>query len=259
MFNSPRAPLLQATIQQSNICEFITFLSARSIINNNKQRLSLAASARGCGGRLPAATMAPGGRARWHVESVSARAFKTFHEVEVKLPSSRLVSLEGANGCGKTNLLEAVCLCLAPGCPPATLRARELKELICSEGADVRLGASASVGLRAQRSLLQFAQQQHPHAILPRALSQLCEVRVRIFDGLSTRHEVFAGLTPEGTRVYKLDARLKTAAALRVRFLCWGLQQHAQHSGKTHQDPPQTTTTQQNPPNNRTSCARAAC
>jgi energy-coupling factor transporter ATP-binding protein EcfA2 len=157
-------------------------------------------------------------RARWHVESVRARAFKAFQEeVEVKLPSSRLVCLVGANGSGKSCLLEALCLCLAPGCAPSTLRARELKELVCTESAEVGL-----VSLRVARggvgSRSQFCQSAPPPIILPRP-AQLFEVRVRIFDGVSTRHEVLAGLAPAGTRVYKLDGKLTTATALRVCVL----------------------------------------
>lgn len=77
---------------------------------------------------------------RWSVESVEVRAFKSFGSswTHYDFGSRHSVAIVGQNGCGKSNLLEA--LAFASGCSASVLRARELKDITSTENkSQVRL------------------------------------------------------------------------------------------------------------------------
>lgn len=73
----------------------------------------------------------------WHIAAVRLRSFKSFSAArfsQVQLPSCRFVGILGANGSGKSNLMEAIMF--AAGCPATALRVRTLRELASSDAAD---------------------------------------------------------------------------------------------------------------------------
>ena len=67
----------------------------------------------------------------FYVESLSLRAFKSVAGAAThRFDSPHATAVVGANGCGKTCLMEAIAF--ACGCPAAALRARTLSELRCA-------------------------------------------------------------------------------------------------------------------------------
>jgi ABC-type glutathione transport system ATPase component len=69
----------------------------------------------------------------WHLASIQVKAFKSFsRSASFNLDSSGLVGIVGPNGCGKSNLLEAVCF--ACGCSTAVLRGcRSFKDVTSTD------------------------------------------------------------------------------------------------------------------------------
>lgn len=69
----------------------------------------------------------------WHLASIQVKAFKSFSRpASFSIGSSGLVGIVGPNGCGKSNLLEAVCF--ACGCSTAVLRGcRSFKDVTSTD------------------------------------------------------------------------------------------------------------------------------
>ena len=66
-----------------------------------------------------------------YITSVSVENFKSFRDKDViPLPARGFLCIAGANGAGKSNLLDAVCFAL--GAPPILLRAKKLSDLVHS-------------------------------------------------------------------------------------------------------------------------------
>ncbi|WIA31127.1 hypothetical protein OEZ86_001148 [Tetradesmus obliquus] len=118
----------------------------------------------------------------WHLASIQVKAFKSFSRpASFDISSSGLVGIVGPNGCGKSNLLEAVCF--ACGCSTAVLRG-------CRSFKDV---TSTDAG------------------------SQLPEVKLELAHGSkrSCSHMLKASLTAERARVFKVDGRLKSGTQVK--------------------------------------------
>jgi chromosome segregation protein len=68
----------------------------------------------------------------WQLSGVTLQNFKSFKErTQFLVPGGQLIGIVGPNGCGKSNLLEAICF--ATGCPVADMRAKLLKDLQCTD------------------------------------------------------------------------------------------------------------------------------
>jgi chromosome segregation ATPase len=145
--------------------------------------------------------MAPGGRSKkaavaalpvvaavqqhWHVRTIRVCAFKSFpahQESVIQVPSPWLVGITGANGCGKSSLLEAIAF--ATGAPASALRVPTLRAL-CNSAAP---GQLCAVELQFSRSSGGLG------------ASGAAAVNVR------------AALQPDGTRAFTVDGRKRTAA-----------------------------------------------
>ena len=72
---------------------------------------------------------------RWRVQSISVRAFKSFGGAAPAVfrfdRGHRATCILGANGCGKSALLEA--LCFALGAPASAMPVRTLREVVSTE------------------------------------------------------------------------------------------------------------------------------
>ncbi|GBF98926.1 hypothetical protein Rsub_11718 [Raphidocelis subcapitata] len=126
-----------------------------------------------------------GGTPSWRLQGLSIRAFKSFGGATPAVfklpPSAGVVCVLGANGSGKSALLEA--LCFALGAPASAMRVKLLREVVSTESE-----------------------------------AQLCEVRVTLVRrrGGAEAHEVAATLSPEGARVFRIDGRVRNAAQVKA-------------------------------------------
>lgn len=69
---------------------------------------------------------------RWFISSVEARAFKSVGSCRLTVPfNPGLTCIVGANGSGKSNLLDAVCF--ACGSSPSLVGVRRLADLQCTD------------------------------------------------------------------------------------------------------------------------------
>ena len=109
----------------------------------------------------------------------------------------------GPNGCGKSSLLDALCFAFAA--PLKSFSVASLADLANSDSSEVRCGWD-----QVPRGRLPAGSPHQCQRRLLRHAMQVCEVCVHLRRSTSTAaesHTVAAALTPDGSRVFRVDGR----------------------------------------------------
>ena len=167
----------------------------------------------------------------WQLSSVALQNFKSFKEkTQFPVPSGQLIGIVGPNGCGKSNLLEA--MCFATGCPVADMRAKLLKDLQCTDAPTqvvvlcwvlsqcVTSAISGKIHYQWRPYIGSAPYVAHdltsPTNTPKHNLAlQVCCVQLTFSKGKQNQL-LETTLTPEGTRLYRINGKLQTGKQVKV-------------------------------------------